>query len=117
MLCAIRLSLWLPVSLHCEQGSAVFESPPVCSVKPLQAVKIQLRQGPRHLNLLPASPQTFIPRMHTPQFTVCVENRSSSLYLRHMRESLCPQGAELIISVKSTAIKMYVHAKKKGSGC
>lgn len=36
-LCTIRLSVCLAVSQHSEQGSAGCESPPVCSLKPLQA--------------------------------------------------------------------------------
>ena len=60
-LCPIRLSVCLAVSQHSEQGSAGCESPPVCSLKPLQAgrgegmgrgVQFQLWPRPRHFNRL-----------------------------------------------------------------
>lgn len=77
-LCTIRLSVCLAVSQHSEQGSAGCESPPVCSLKPLQAggrggVWLQLWLGSRdfsRLTLLTTFSKTLKHASKTPQCTV-----------------------------------------------
>lgn len=51
-LCTIRHSVCLAVSQHSEQGSAGCESPPVCSLKPLQAGREKVQLGSRDFNQL-----------------------------------------------------------------
>lgn len=68
-LCTIRLTLCLAVSQHSKPGAADCESPPVCSLKPLQAGG----RGPRHFNrltLLQTSSKPLKSHLQMPQCTV-----------------------------------------------